>query len=187
LCNELLDAALLFYKNEIEEVKKMEIRILHSNDAATYRNIRLEALQGNPEAFASSYEEEVEYPLERTAGRLDDDSSFTFGMFTDGVLVGVVSLVLETRPKIKHRANIFAMYVAPEYRKLGVGKKLMVAAIEKVKEINGIKRLYLTVNASNEPAKKLYKSLGFEIYGVDKRALRIGDQYYDEELMVLEV
>lgn len=163
----------------------MEIRILDSNDAADYRKIRLEALQGNPEAFSSSYEEEVEFPIERTASRLDDISSYCFGAFKDNALVGVVSLVLEARHKIKHRANIFAMYVAPDFRKLGVGRKLMIAAIERAQNVDGIEQIYLTVNASNKPAKKLYVSLGFQTYGIDKRALRIGDQYFDEELMVL--
>ncbi|MBE4907557.1 GNAT family N-acetyltransferase [Bacillus luteolus] len=163
----------------------MEIRILNSSDAEAYRKIRLHALQGNPEAFSSSYEEEVEYPLERTASRLDEGTSFTFGAFIDNTLVGVVSLVLETRHKIKHRATIFAMYVNPDHRKLGVGKQLMVAAIEEAQKLDEIEQIYLTVNASNEPAKRLYLSLGFKTYGVDKRALKIEDQYYDEELMVL--
>ncbi len=163
----------------------MEVRILNSSDAEAYRKVRLNALQGNPEAFSSSYEEEIEFPLERTASRLDDSSSFTFGAFKDNTLVGVVSLVLETRQKIKHRANIFAMYVTPDYRKLGVGKKLMVAAIDEAKKLDEIEQIYLTVNGSNEPAKRLYLSLGFKTYGVDKRALRLADQYFDEELMVL--
>ncbi len=34
-------------------------------------------------------------------------------------------------------------------------------------------------------AKGLYESLGFEVYGRERRALKIGDEYVDEELMVL--
>lgn len=41
----------------------MEIRKLTPEDAALYRTIRLEALRSHPEAFGSSYEEELEYPL----------------------------------------------------------------------------------------------------------------------------
>jgi hypothetical protein len=31
---------------------------------------------------------------------------------------------------------------------------------------------------------KFYKNLGFKGYGVEPRALKIGDDYYDEELLV---
>jgi RimJ/RimL family protein N-acetyltransferase len=43
----------------------------------------------------------------------------------------------------------------------------------------------LTVVSDNHPAKRLYESLGFETYGVERRALKYNGQYYDEDLMVL--
>ncbi|GKU81501.1 hypothetical protein NCCP28_08970 [Niallia sp. NCCP-28] len=42
----------------------MEIRILHTEDASVYQDIRLEALKNHPEAFGSSYEEEVHFSVE---------------------------------------------------------------------------------------------------------------------------
>jgi predicted N-acetyltransferase YhbS len=103
----------------------MEIRIFQPNSAEIYRNIRLEALQINPEAFSSSYEEEKEFPLERLESRLKEDESFTFGAFDNEKLLGVVTLVMEKKNKLKHRANIAAMYVYPENRRSGIGKSLM--------------------------------------------------------------
>lgn len=35
-------------------------------------------------------------------------------------------------------------------------------------------------------AKKLYNSLGFEVYGVERNALKYNGQYFDEDLMVLK-
>jgi ribosomal protein S18 acetylase RimI-like enzyme len=163
----------------------LEIKILEPKDAVIYREVRLEALKANPEAFSSSYEEEKEYPLENFENRLKFDHFFTFGAFVENKLTGVVTLILETKSKTKHRANIVAMYVYPEYRKFGIGRKLMTEAIIKAKEIKEVKQIYLTVTSSNEPAKNLYNSLGFKTYGTDKNGLKIKDTYFDDELMVL--
>ncbi|KMJ57415.1 acetyltransferase [Bacillus sp. LL01] len=163
----------------------MEIRLLKPNDAENYRTIRLEALKNNPEAFSSSYEEEKEYLLESFENRLSFQHVFTFGAFEKMLLVGTVTLICETKMKIKHRANIVAMYVCAGLRESGIGRALMEEAIGKARELVEIEQLHLTVMATNEPAKKLYKSLGFTTYGVDKKGLKIGDTYFDEELMVL--
>jgi ribosomal protein S18 acetylase RimI-like enzyme len=165
----------------------MHIRLLESNHAAIYRNLRLEALQSHPEAFSSSYEEEKEIPLEIFESRLKEQHSFTYGAFDNEQLIGVVTLVLEKKNKLKHRANIVAMYVDPQKRRFGIGKSLMLEAINKAKAIEGIVQIYLGVTSNNEPAKKLYYSLGFETYGKDKRALKIDSTYFDDELMVLVV
>jgi ribosomal protein S18 acetylase RimI-like enzyme len=100
-------------------------------------------------------------------------------------LIGIVTLVTERRNKLKHRANIAAMYVDPEYRRSGTGKKLLEEAIKKAKELEGIEQIYLSVTSTNEAAIKLYLSLGFTTYGKDIKALKINNRYYDEDLMAI--
>lgn len=165
----------------------MEIIRLNHEYASSYREIRLEALKANPEAFSSSYEEEQEAPLEKYIDRLNNAHFFTFGAFIKEKLVGTVTLITETKTKTKHRANIVAMYVYPEHRKSGIGRGLMVEAIHMAREIEGIEQIYLTVTSSNEPAKRLYQSLGFNTYGIDRRGMKVGDTYFDDELMVLSI
>ncbi|WP_223703582.1 GNAT family N-acetyltransferase [Sutcliffiella deserti] len=163
------------------------IKLLTPDDAANYRKLRLEALNNSPEAFSSSYEEEKEYPLETFKNRMNFQHIFTFGAFDEKRLIGTVTLICETKAKIKHRAHIVAMYVGAEHRKSGIGRALMKEAIGKAKGLGEIEQLHLSVMATNEPAKKLYQSLGFTTYGVDKKGLKIEGTYYDEELMVLEL
>lgn len=153
--------------------------------AEMYRCIRLEALQNHPEAFGSSYEEEKEFPLEKFAEKFMEESSLTFGAFENDQLYGVLTLVLEQKNKLKHRANIYAMYVSPKKRRHGIAKNLMLEAINKARCIKGVEQLHLAVVSTNTPAQKLYTSLGFETYGVDKQALKVGHLYFDEKLMVL--
>ncbi|UCZ53878.1 GNAT family N-acetyltransferase [Bacillus shivajii] len=163
----------------------MEVRLMEAIDAEAYRALRLEALRTNPESFASGYEEEKENSVAFYKKRLQSDSSFTYGAFYHERLVGVVTLVRDTKQKMNHRANIVAMYVTPEVRGKGIGRKVMKAAIEKAKELNGLRQIYLTVVTDNTPAKKLYESIGFVTYGVDKEALHVGGTYLDEDWMVL--
>ncbi|WP_138419677.1 GNAT family N-acetyltransferase [Aquibacillus sediminis] len=163
----------------------MDIRQLDSKDAEKYLAIRLEALQNSPDAFASSYEEERDQPVEKYQNRFEaPKNAFTFGAFEDDQLVGVITLVKEQLIKLRHRANMVAMYVRPEKRGEGIGKALITKAIQKAVSLEDIEQLYLTVVTTNDPAKRLYASIGFEIFGHEKRALKFGDTYYDEEHMV---
>jgi ribosomal protein S18 acetylase RimI-like enzyme len=166
-------------------VVSMNIRRLQPSDAEEYRKLRLIALQMHPSAFASSYEEEKENSSDFYKMRFQSEESFTFGAFEEEKLVGSVTLLHETKRKLKHRALIVAMYVSDECRRRGVGKALIAAALEKANGMAGIEQIYLAVESTNEPAKKLYSSFGFEVFGTDKRAMKIEDTYFDEDHMVL--
>ena len=38
-----------------------------------------------------------------------------------------------------------------------------------------------------DPARALYRKLGFQPYGLEPRALKVGDQVFDQELLVLRL
>ncbi|MEQ6357303.1 GNAT family N-acetyltransferase [Lysinibacillus sp. M3] len=163
----------------------MNSRRLTATDAKDYLKLRLEGLQHNPEAFGSSFEEEKDSPIELIASRLKSQSSYTIGVFDQEELVGVATLVQESMLKLKHKAGIYAVYVSPEKRGLGIGKQLMLEVIGKAKELEEVEQLNLTVVSTNASAKRLYSSLGFEVFGTEKKALKIDQQYFDEDYMVL--
>lgn len=165
----------------------MEIRLLIATDASAYWELRLEALQLNPEAFGTSYEEAIERenPIESVANNLSAEGNYTYGAFQNGELVGMLTLLSEQSLKLKHRANILAVYVSPSVRSLGVGKALLTSAIEKAKSIEWLEKLNLSVVSSNKPAKQLYEKLGFKVFGVEEKALKVADTYYTEEHMTL--
>ncbi|XKO54638.1 GNAT family N-acetyltransferase [Lysinibacillus fusiformis] len=165
----------------------MEIRLLTTQDATSYRTLRLEGLQTNPEAFGSSFEEEKDMALELFASRLEAQGSFTFGAFDQNELCGVATLVQESKMKLKHKASIFAVYVSPKKRGHGLGKRLMQEIIKQGKQLADVEQINLTVVSSNESAKGLYTSLGFLMFGTEKRALKIDHQCFDEDYMVLYV
>ena len=146
----------------------MEIRLLKPSDAESYLRIRLEALQNSSEAFATSYKEEKDQSAEKYKSRFQSKESFTFGAFEKGKLIGAITLVKEKLFKLRHRANIVAMYVSPEKRGSGIGKALVVEAINKANDLEGVEQVYLTVVTTNQSAKKLYSSMGFKVFGTEK-------------------
>ena len=75
----------------------------------------------------------------------------------------------------------------PEHRRTGLGRQLMVAAIARARTWAGLECLWLDVTTVNASARALYASLGFTGVAVKPRVLKVGDRYYDEELMVLDL
>lgn len=165
----------------------MEYRRLLEEDARAYWELRLEALQNSPEAFGTSYEEAIQRdnPIERVKNNFKIEENYTFGAFNQGELVGMVTLLQESSLKMKHRANIFAMYVSPSSRGRGIGKALMEMAIKLAKESKEIEKINLSVVSSNDAAKKLYHQLGFNVFGKEEMALKVGETYYEELHMEL--
>lgn len=165
----------------------MEVLRLDRSHAKAYLQLRLEALQTNPEAFGASYEETIsrKNPVEHTAARLDQRENYTYGAFVHDKLIGMLVLVPETAEKMKHKASIFGMYVTPEQRGNGVARGLMEKAICKARELEELEQINLTVVTANDSAKGLYQSMGFTSFGLEKRALKYKGEYIDEEYMVL--
>lgn len=113
--------------------------------------------------------------------------TFYLGAFEEESLVGMVGFFRENGLKGQHKGYIISMYTAPEQRGRGVGKALVAEAIVQARAIPGIEQLHLAVVTTNTAARQLYQSLGFEVYGLEPRALKQGEQYWDEELMVLRL
>jgi len=165
----------------------MNVKRLGAIDAEHYWNLRLEALQKNPEAFITTYDEALQRdkPIETTAERLSDNSSFTYGAYDGDQLQGVVTLIPGKHSKFEHKGEILAMYVSPDARGKGAGRKLIQACIDQA-HATSIEQIQLAVVSTNKPAKLLYEAMGFEAYGVEKRAIKVGKEHYlDEDLMVL--
>ena len=81
------------------------------------------------------------------------------GAFLDGRLEGTVSLYLDTPPNQPFRAEIWKLMVAPEARRRGVARALMIAA-EALAVERG--RTLLNLDTATEGgASELYESLGW--------------------------
>ncbi|MBT4889736.1 MAG: GNAT family N-acetyltransferase [Rhodospirillales bacterium] len=112
------------------------------------------------------------------------NNNFIFGGYTSsGDLAGVIGFYVPTSNKQKHKATLWGMFVRPEVRGVGLSKYLAEEVIKQAENL--AEEILLTVVDSNIAALRLYKGLGFKKYGLEKRALKIGNEYQDELLMSL--
>jgi len=166
----------------------IEYRILQPSDAASYVALRLEGLQHNPESFGNTYEETMQDPnlLETFAKRLQpNEEAATFGAFLEGQLVSVATLKRESMKKLRHKASVVGVYTTPTARGKGIAKQLFLHLLSYGQQQEDLEQLNLSVLTENEPALRLYRSHGFEVYGTEKHALKYEGIYYDEHHMVL--
>jgi ribosomal protein S18 acetylase RimI-like enzyme len=100
-----------------------------------------------------------------------------------GEIVGLQSLDLwtPTLTSVAHVAQL-GTFLLLEWRRRGVGKALFCVT-EKFARDAGYSKIVIQVRASNEPAQKFYRRLGFRACGRLKRQVRIDGLEDDEILM----
>ena len=157
----------------------VRVEPLRARHAAAYRGLMLEAYAAAPDAFTASVEERGSFPLAWWEKRLGDGNpdSIVFGAFVDDALAGAVGLARETRPKTRHKVDVFGMYVAPAQRKLGLAAAMMRALLDHARAWEGVRMLLLTVSEGNPAAQGLYERFGFVAFGTEPMAIREGERF----------
>ncbi len=163
------------------------IRPLTGTDASEYQILRLRALKEHPEAFGQSYETQKAMSLDAVAARIGGQSGddFMLGLYLEEKLSGTVRFARGQGEKEQHKGGIYGMYVASEAQGNGYGRALIIEALEIAKQIQGLEQISLAVVTINAEARNLYLSLGFESYGIERRAAYVNGEYLDDDLMVL--
>nr|WP_284144935.1 GNAT family N-acetyltransferase [Tianweitania aestuarii] len=155
-------------------------------DLDAFKALRLEALQDSPEAFGASPADEDAFETSFILGRCaPPPPGLTLGAFDDQTLIGMAAYVPESGLKTRHKAKLVSVYLKPSWRKSGVGRAMVEAIIAHARQ----QRVILQCNATmhNLPARRLYHALGFVPYGVERDALVIDGQGFDEELLMLDL
>ena len=165
----------------------IEIRPLTGDNARAWWDLRLEALERDPEAFSASLEDHRSLTLDDVRARICSDpvNNFVLGAFAEGQLVGTAGFVRERGPKERHKGRVWGVYVKSELRGKKIGRLLMTTLIERAGKIEGLEQILIRVTTTQAAAKALYRSLGFNPFGREPRALKIGERYIDEDFMVL--
>lgn len=159
----------------------MDIRQLDKNDWQSWRSLRLEALLNAPEAFFSSYDDVRTWPDDKFMTIMQDNT--IYGAFDGDNLIGSMAMGVVEGLQRQHQGIVWGVYVKPQYRGQKIGDALLEAIIAQAKTI--VMQLQLSAHTENHGALRLYQRHGFEVYGVEPHAIKVGNRFYDECLMML--
>ena len=96
----------------------------------------------------------------------------------DGKVVGMIVVWL-----IVDEAHVATIATEPEYRRQGIGKRLLAHALEQLIS-DGARSSFLEVRESNLAAQEMYRKFGYEVTGRRRRYYRDNDE--DAILMNLD-
>jgi ribosomal protein S18 acetylase RimI-like enzyme len=89
--------------------------------------------------------------------------------------------------KERHKGHIYGVYLSGAYRGRGLGRAMIGVLLRVVRENAAVEQILLAVSPTQEAALCLYSEFGFEVYGIEPRALKVGSEYVDEHYMILRV
>jgi ribosomal protein S18 acetylase RimI-like enzyme len=144
------------------------VRRVRRDDVASMRALRLRALQTDPSSFGSTYEREAAFDddvwEERVERGASGDDAATFVALVAEEPVGLVSGFRdEEEPDL---FDVVGMWVAPEARGRGVGRRLLEEIERWIASCGGTEVRLSVTNVANA-ARRLYESAG---YAADGRA-----------------
>ncbi len=150
----------------------MSVRRLVPGDETALLAIRARALQEAPGAFSSGPGDDRFETPGFAAALLADPESAVFGAFS-GRIVGLVGIHPPGKGKTAHAVDMWGLFVEPAHRGAGVGRSLVMAAVEYARSQPGVSYVRLAVTDAAPEAAALYRSLGFVDCGYESDALRV--------------
>lgn len=149
--------------------------------------LRLEALQNDPSAFGSAYEDEVQFDdavwQHRAQSSFEGHGNITLFGEVDGKLIGMIGFGWTDRIKMRHVASVYGVYLTPSARGKGKASIMLTAVLDEIRQISHIEKVSLSVTAGQDAALALYKKFSFKIVGTVRKDIKISDTYYDRHLM----
>jgi ribosomal protein S18 acetylase RimI-like enzyme len=133
--------------------------------SASYKTVRLRALQDTPSAFGSTYARESQFSeaeWHSRAANLCTPPAIGYLAYHQDDYCGIACGFLDKQDP--RNAELVSMWVASTHRRTGTGK-LLVEAIESWARLSAAHTLRLMVTKTNLAAISFYERLGFTATG----------------------
>jgi len=146
----------------------MQFRKLEKSESLLYRELRLESLRLDPDAYTTTFKDANAMAKLFFEKVIEDEESarFAMGAFDRELLIGHFCFAYDQPFGLTNTGSLVQMYVKPEFRGRGIGQKLAQAIIGKALAISGVEALLLEVKANNPSAIAVYEKVGFETFDV---------------------
>ena len=156
------------------------IRALTVGDAISWRKLRLEMLERDPQGFFADLGQARARSEEDWRHSIPASPDVLFGLFDGDELVGSCGFYAKKEPKLAHKGEMWGVYVTPAFRRRGHALALVLATIAHAKHYVDV----LLTGASVAGAP-VYKRAGFKTYGVERDAYRVNGVSLDNELLTI--
>lgn len=136
----------------------LRVEVLTENEWPRLRYLRLAALRDHPAAFLSSHEREEAYGEQRWR------QEFSRGQWNIMIAADKeIGLLGVTREKAMPEQECYLEYlwVAPEFRRLGVGSLLLRTVLDRLRK-SGVHTVWLYILNGNHAAMRFYQKFGFQ-------------------------
>lgn len=161
----------------------MRFRHLTTADYSAFFSLRLKSLQDTPHMFATdahAWQNSSRPVIENLLQASETKQSPILGAWQDSQLIALMGLKCESRPTVAHKATLWGIFVSPDQRRQGVGKRLLAFTIDGAREIPSLIQLRAVVNASSREAVVFFENSGFQQFGREPRAKLIAGNYHDQ-------
>ena len=144
----------------------VNVRRIRADEGAALKAVRLAALADAPAAFGSTHDREIAFTDDewaaRAAASAQGDERATFVAELDGQIVGLVGGLSDAATP--GAIELVSMWTAPAIRRTGTGQLLVQAVLEWTAG-GAATTVGLWVTRGNDPAQRLYESMGFSETG----------------------
>ncbi len=155
-----------------------------------FKNLKIEAITREPNAFTHELSEAIAQPDSDWQGQLEKaligEKILVFAE-EDGKLIGLGGVYLYKKEKFKHNASLDSLYVSPKYRERGIGRALVEKRIELISQRSEILQVITEIFSSQVASIELHKKLGFETVGVLKNFAYFDGGYFDSIHMMKKI
>ena len=146
------------------------IKIKHATEAYTDAILEIEA-QTFGEETPESLRRAIKSPTFKYYVATIDDKVVGYGAIN--IMLG--------------EAEVLTIAVETEHRKAGIGGMILGKMIERAKA-DGVEKVFLEVNSTNDPALRLYKKFGFEEISLRENYYKGKDgKFADAKIMMFKI
>jgi RimJ/RimL family protein N-acetyltransferase len=169
--------------DKIDNFDNVTFRRMTAEEAGRFRTLRLFALQQHPRAYAQSFEEESQQPVQAFAQFLK--GNIVLGAFDKDLLVGYTILSPVRQAKIAHKGTIWGAYVRPVYRNMQLAQRMRLRLFEIAKSM-GMRYCQSSIMAGNTAALQVHKAVGYEECYREKDAVRHADGTFEDVIHLVK-
>jgi RimJ/RimL family protein N-acetyltransferase len=137
------------------------IRQLKENDWHEYYQIRLTALQTDPNVFGSNYEKESQMTEAEWRSRLEAKDNAIFLLYENETAIGMTGVSINWNDQTRKTALLWGSWLAPQFRGKGLSQLMYQTRIDWAKRQPTVEKIIVSHRASNLSSKYANQKHGF--------------------------